>query len=145
MASTKAVLGVIIAATFAAVLFVPFYDTVTDTAGQQSVTNETLTADPGTYQDLDGYRVVDASETVWWQDTAGGTYEQVSTGNYSMNNSDGSISISTGSSVDAGDALKVSYDYQSTDENTATILNLAPLLVALLILVVIATKVTDMV
>lgn len=142
MASGKQLAAVLIAVTFAAVLFTPFYDAVQDNSGDVTVTNESLTADPGTYQELKGYRINDGSETVYWYNSSSGSYETVSSpGDYEMDNDQGRIKLNSSGKASAGDDVKATYTYAATDSTTTTVLDLAPLLFALLMIGVIGAEV----
>lgn len=145
MASGSKVAVVLIAATVAAVLFTPFATTVADNSGTVTVTNESVTADLDNPVDLEGYRIVSGSETVWGFNDTSGNYEQLSAGtDYNLHEQNGSITfLSTSTVVQDGETAKVSYDYEATDQTTATIVDLLPLFVALLILATLATQIMN--
>ena len=140
MEGTGKVTAVVIAATIAAVLFLPFASIVTDGTSTQSVSNETFDADPGTYQDLEKYNIVDGSETVEVDDGTGAV--SLSESEYQLNNTDGTINIDSGS-ANQNDTVTVAYDWQQTTGPTSTIVGLLPLFVALLILVTIAAEIMN--
>lgn len=136
MASTRQIMVVVLAVTIGAVLFIPFSSAVADNSGTQSVTGENVTADIGNYTQLDFYNVDASSVTV--NNSSGDT---VASSDYEINESDGAIKINSGViNVNDGEELNVSYDYQATDDQTTTVLQLAPLLLALLLLVVLASR-----
>jgi len=143
MASGRQIAAVFIAVTIAITLFNPISAAVSGTAGEQSVTNETVAANPGNYTELDGYRIVDGSEVVYGFNDTSGNYEQAtSPDDYEMGYENGSIKVNSSSSlIQDGEEVKVSYDYQSTDGTTTTVLNLVPLLTALLVLGTLGFKV----
>lgn len=141
MANAKAYATVLIALTIAATLFAPISTMINDSTGVQSVTNESLTADPGTWQELDGYQVEQGSETVWWYNSTSSSWEQLSGSDYDVRYDPGELKVNTSSSVQEGDDLKVSYDYQATSETSTTVLTMVPLFVALLMLGVLASKI----
>lgn len=132
--------AVFIAVTVAAVFIGPISTVVTGTTGQQSVTNESLTADVGTFQDLEGYDV-DDSETVYWYNKTSGQNETLTEGtDYEFDYTEGRIKFLSGGSVSSGEDVYVSYDYQATSATVATIGGLVPLFVVLLILVKLTNK-----
>lgn len=136
-------MGVVIAATIAALIFPTIAAGIAGNSGTVSVTNETVAAQYDEYVDLDGYAIVTDSETVYAQD--GGSWTTVSGTDYTMNYSDGAISVDSGSTVvQDGETIRVSYDYQATNEQSATVLAIVPLMLALLILGVIAAKAMDL-
>lgn len=145
MASGKEVAGLLIALTFAAVLITPIADTVNGNSGSVEVTNESLTAEVGEYQELDGYDIDSDSETVYWLNSTSGDYEVITAGDdYELNESAGTIKFTESGVVDDGDDVKVSYTYQATSGTVSTILDLLPLFAGLVILGVMAAKVQQM-
>lgn len=133
----------VIAATIAAVLFMPFSNAVADNSGDIDIQNESVTADTGEYVDLDGYNI-ESGETVYWFNETSDSYEEVSSGtDYEMSYGDGSIQAVDGGAVSDGDELLVSYTYASTDEMTTTVMTLVPMFLALLILVFLARPIID--
>lgn len=145
MAKGSKVAATLIALTVAATLFGPVSTAVTQNSGTVSVTNETVTADVGNFTELDGYDIDENSETVYWYNSSSSSYETVSSGtDYEMGYENGSIKATSGGTIGDGDKLKVSYDYQATDPTSTTVITLIPLFMALLILVVLASKVMGM-
>jgi hypothetical protein len=144
MVKAKSVAGLIIAATIAMTLFSPVLATVNTATGSQAVTNETFSAQTGTYVDLDGYDIDKGSETVYAFNDTSNSYETVSEGTaYEMNYSAGSIKALSGShQLDDGEDAKITYGYQATDGTTATIAALVPTFMALLVVGVFASKIT---
>jgi len=143
MADAKGIAGVLIALTIAASLFAPVASSVNSSTGVQTVTNETVTADVGNYVDVGGYDI-DSSTVTVYQPT-GSAYETATQStDYEFNTSDGSIKALSGGDIGDGETLKVSYDYQATDDTTSTVANLVPLFMALLIVGVLAGKITGM-
>jgi hypothetical protein len=146
MATGKQLATVMIAATIAITLFNPISAAVTGSAGEQSVTNETVTANPGNYTALDGYSIVEGSEVVYGFNDSSGSYEQASSPeDYEMAYENGSIKVNSSSGlIEDGEDVKVSYHYQSTSGTTTTVVTLVPLFVGLLILGTLAFKVQGM-
>ena len=141
----RTIAGFLIAATVAITLFNPISAAVSGNTGDVDVTNESLTATPGEYQDLDGYNIKSGSETVYWYNSTSGSYEEVSSpGDYEMNYSDGSIEYNTSGKVSSGDDTKVTYTYEATNGTTTTVATLVPLFVALLVLGIMASKMMGM-
>lgn len=135
MAGMNRTVAFMFAILVAALLIGPVASTVASNVGQQTVTNESVTASTSKYVDLDGYNVVASSETVYWKNTSSGSYETVSSpGDYSMKYDPGSIKANSSGKVSDGDALLVSYDYNSTSGTTSTILNYVTVLIAVVIL-----------
>lgn len=146
MAGRK-IAAVLIAVTIAATLFMPINSAVVGNTGVQTVENETsgLTASFNETQDLDGYNIVEDSETVERHNSTSDSWETLTRGtDYEMNYGPGEIEVLNSDNVDEGDDIRASYDYEATNSTTATVANLVPLFVALLILGVLAGKVTDM-
>lgn len=143
--ATKKLMAVMIGVVMAVVLFMPINDAVGAHTGSADVTNESLVADPGTYQDLNGYDIEEDSETVWWYNSTSGEYEQLTEGtDYEINYTAGSIQYLTSGDVSDGDDTKVSYTWQQTDPTTTTVVTLIPVLLAVLIIGTLGNKVSEM-
>lgn len=140
MVSGQQIATVLIAVTIAATLLNPIASTVTQNTGTQTVSNETVTAHYGKYTDLDGYKIVSGSETVY--NASGATMSSGT--DYKIATKNGSIEALNGGSIADGNTIKVSYDYQATDGTTTTVIGLVPLFVGLLMLVVLAAKLMEM-
>ena len=143
MAGTKQVVTIAIAVTLAIVLFGPVVGTVADTTNEQTVEDEELVADPGEWQSLENYNLVEDSETVEWYDEGTDEWVVLDDTDYEMNYSDGEIQIDETSDVSAGDDVRVSYDWVQVDGTAATIVGLVPLFLALLILVGLAVPIME--
>jgi len=128
-----------IAVAIAATLVTPFTGAIAGHTGTVSV-NEKVTADVGTYQDIDGYDV-DAG-TFSAELSSDGTALTEGT-DYNLNETAGTIEFIDSTNVNDGDSVDLSYDYQATDGTTSTITGLLPLFVGLLILVTLAAGVTS--
>lgn len=134
--------AVFIAVTIAAVFLTPINTVVTGSTGVQTVTNETVTADVGNYSSVTGYDVESGSEEVIRYNESTGQNETLVEGtDYEFDYENARIKPLSGGSVDDGDTLYVSYDYQATSSTVATIGGLVPLFVALLILVTLSNKI----
>lgn len=145
MAKARNIVGLVIAVTIAALLFAPIADSVSSNSGTQTVTNETVTADLDNYVDLSGYAISSSSETVYGYNDSSSAWETVPGGDYQMNYGPGEINVSSSSSiVQDGETIRVSYDYSATNSTSTTVLNLIPLLMALLILGILALKAQEM-
>jgi len=141
----KRQLALMLGVVFAVVMFLPINGAVTENTGSQDVTNETFAADPGTYQDLNGYDIEDNSETVYWFNSTSGNYEEVTSGSdYEINNSAGTIKFLTSGEVGDGDDVKVSYTWQQTEQTTTTVVTLIPLLLGVLIIGKLGNELTQM-
>lgn len=138
----QTIIGVTIAVVIAITLLSPVVASIGDNTGSQTVTNETVTSSAtlGETYDLDGFDVDPGSETVYFENGSAGSFEVATGGgtDYTLHEANGSITLESTGEIDAGDEVKVSYDYQATDDTTATVLGLVPLFVALLALVVVA-------
>ncbi|WP_225336640.1 hypothetical protein [Halomicrobium urmianum] len=130
---------VAIVAVIAVVLVSPFISVVDSNVGEQSVANESVTADVGNYVELDGYQLVDGSVTVEAED--GTSYSEGS--DYEVDYESGELQALSGGNISDGETVYTSYDYESTSGTTTTIAGLLPLFLALLILVVLARAVMD--
>lgn len=113
--------------------------------GTQTVVNETVTADYDDPVDLRGYDIVSGSETVWGYN--GTDYvEATSPDDYSIDEGPGELTFNESSTlIDDGEDVKVTYDYQATDELTALVLGFLPVMLGVLIFVPIAMRVGGMV
>ena len=139
MASTRKIVAVVLAATIAGVLFIPFNTAVSNNSGTITVDNETAFASANESVELDGYTLVQDSETVERYNETSGSWEQTTRGtDYEIDYEAGTISILDGGAINDGDELQVSYEYEATSESTTTVVRLLPLLLALLILGVLA-------
>lgn len=137
----QSIIAVTIAVVIAITLLSPVVASIGDNTGTQSVTNETVTqsATLGDTYDLDGYDVDPGSETVWFENGTAGSFESGTAGtDYELHEANGSVTLLSGGEIDAGDEVKVSYDYQATSDTVATVVGLVPLFVALLALVAVA-------
>jgi len=137
MASARTVILFAVAATIAMIFLSPVVTAVNDSTGTQSVTNESVTADVGSYVELGGFNVVDGSETVYAPDNRdNGEFNVTSEGaDYEINNSDGSIKALSGSSeIDDGDTLKVTYDYEAAGQITTTVVGFVPVMIGAVVL-----------
>jgi len=134
-----AVAGVLIAITIVAVLVGPLASTVDGNSGTVGV-NESLTADPGTVQELEGYRITSnftATET--------GTGTELSSGtDYTLHEENGTIEFIDSTNLDPGDDVDAVYEYEATDSITGTIADLLPLFAGLLILGTVAMRIRQM-
>jgi len=140
--TSNMIVGLMIGLTIAATLFTPISDAVTGNTGVQTVENESVTASNTTYVDMQGFEIKENSETVDWYNSTSGSYETVTEGtDYDMAYENGSIIALDGGTISDGDDLRVTYDYQATDDSTTTVTTLVPLFVALLMLGVIASKI----
>ncbi|MFB6200392.1 MAG: hypothetical protein ABEI98_00070 [Halorhabdus sp.] len=112
--------------------------------GQQSVTNETVTANYGKYVELDGYDIDTNSETVWGYNDTSGNYEQAVKGtDYEINYDGGELKVLNGSTlIEDGEDVKVSYDYQASGQTTALVAGFVPIMLVLLLFVAVAMRVT---
>ena len=138
MATPRTIASLIIAVTIAATLFAPVANVVGDNTGDVTVTNESVTADVGNASELRGYNLDASSVSV----TSGGS--TVNSSEYSIDAEAGTITILANGTVSDGDGLLVSYTYAATSGTTSTVVGMVPLFLALLILGVLAGKVSDM-
>lgn len=139
MASPRRYAALLIALTIAATLFTPITDSVVSATNEQSVTNETVTAQTGTFVDLERYQLVDGSETVYNSSGA----EMTRGTDYEIDYGDGRIKALSGGDISDGSQIQVSYQWRQTTGTTSTVLNLIPLFVALLILAIMAAQVME--
>lgn len=145
MASGMKVAGVMIAIAIGAMLFMPINTAVTENTGSVDVENESVTAELDTYVDLDGYEIESGSETVRWYNETSDSYEPLdSSTDYDLRTGAGAINVTSDSPVSNGDEVLVSYTYASTDGTESVILEMIPVLVAVLILGVAAFKAVEM-
>jgi len=146
MASWKAIVGIVLAVAVASILLQPITMAVSTSTGIQTVDNETVTADVGNYTGLDGYYIQEDSEVVYGYNDTAGSYETLTEGtDYEMNYDAGQVKFLSGSSiVEDGEDVRVTYDYEATDDMTTTIIGYGPLFVAVLLLATVGMRVSDM-
>lgn len=145
MAQAGKIVAVVIALAIGATLFVPMNTAVTETSGTQDVTNESVTASLDSYVELDGYNIDQNSETVRWFNSTSDSYETLSEGtDYEIRYQSGELSVSSSSPVSDGDEVLVSYAYQPTDGTTSLVLEMLPVLVAVLLLGIAGIKAMEM-
>jgi len=144
MASNKGIITLIIALTIGAVFFIPVANLVGGATDVQTVSNEAVTDNvqfDQTYQ-LDGYNVESGSETL--EVDNGTDWVTLSEGtDYEINTERGTVDFVDSSNLDAGDTVRASYDWQQTDGTTASVVGLIPLMLALMLLVPIANRVSE--
>ncbi|WP_225336646.1 hypothetical protein [Halomicrobium urmianum] len=90
---------VAIVAVIAVVLVSPFISVVDSNVGEQSVANESVTADVGNYVELDGYQLVDGSVTVEAED--GTSYSEGS--DYEVDYESGELQALSGGNISDGE------------------------------------------
>jgi len=140
----KKVIGLLFAVVMAVVLFVPISDAVTQNTGATTVTNESVDGVTDTYQDLDGYDIETDSETVYWFNTTSGSWETLASGtDYEMNYSAGEINLLSSGEVSDGDDVRATYTYQQTSGMTTTVVGFVPLFMAVLIIGIMGTKISE--
>lgn len=144
MVKGEQIAGLLVAVTIAAVLFSPVATVVSDNTGEQTVTNETVTASHGDWVELNGYAIQEDSETVYWHNSTSDQWEEAtSPDDYEMDYPPGAIRTNSSGTIPDGDEIRVSYTYEATSGTTSTVLGMVPMFVALLILVTLAVKVED--
>jgi len=133
------VLGFALAATFGVIFLSPVVGAVNDNTGTQSVVNETVTANTGTYVDLGGYDINSGSETVYGFNDTSGSYEVASSpGDYEMDYDSGAIKANSSSTlINDSEDIKVSYDYQAAGPLATTVIEFVPVMMGTLILFVV--------
>lgn len=143
MASGKQIAALLVAVTIAGTLLTPIADVIGGSTGVQTVGNQTVTADVGNFSnDLEGYDVVQDSETVYRFNSTSGANESLTEGtDYEFDYDNARVKPLAAGSVEDGDTLYVAYDYQATSGTVTTVAGLVPMFVALMILVVLANRV----
>jgi len=143
--SAKVVLTLAVFAAVGVLMISPVSTTVNENTGAQSVVNETHAVDFANVIDLSGYDVDPGSETVYGYNETASAYEVAPAGDYTLTDSSGELELSSSSTLfDEGEDVKVSYDYQASDELTALVAGFIPLGLGLLIFVGIARRVEAM-
>lgn len=146
MANTNKIVALVVAITIGAVFLAPVADIVTSNSGTQTVEDDTVTnsLDYNQTYELDGYQIVTDSETIERYNTSSGSWETLTKGtDYEIDYTAAKLDITDTSATDAGDELRASYDWEATDGTTGTIVELIPLLMALLLLVPLANRVQN--
>lgn len=132
-------MAVAIAVAIAAILLSPTITAVQDNTGEQTI-NESVTADVGNWTQLEGYQIVEDSETIEGEN---GT-EYSAGDDYEMTHKNGSIKALDGGTISDGETLNATYDYEATSGMTTTVIGYGPLFLGLLLLVTLAAKVQEM-
>jgi hypothetical protein len=123
----KGIAGVVVAVTMAMLLFSPVTAVVNDRTGTQTVTNETVTADAGTDVELRGYDLDPASDTVYWYNITSDAYETATKGtDYDLDTDAGELQVLASGDIEDGTDLKVTYQYDATDQRTERLAALVP-------------------
>lgn len=133
------IVGAMILLVVVGALFIPLVDTVNSETGTQAVTNESVTAEVGTYVDLENNDLVSSSVTVYNSTDA----EMTEGTDYEVAYDNGSIKALSGGSITDGNTITVSYDYEATSDMVATIAGLIPLLILVSVLAFVAAAVRD--
>lgn len=146
MGWVDALLVVVLALAVGAIFIGPFSSIVTSTTESKHVTNESLTADPGTWQDLDENSLVGGSETVFAENTTSGDFETAEKDtDYEFNYSHGRIKpLNSSTVIQDGDELKVTYDWKRARGQTAQVIGLLPLFVAVFMVLIIGGQIGKM-
>lgn len=141
----KVVIAVVVAVVVGMLFLQPVMTAAESNTGQQSITNETVTAETGTFVELDGYAIDANSETVYGYNDSSGSYEQATQGtDYELNYDGGELKVLNGSTlIQDGEDVKISYDYQASGQTTSLVAGFVPVMLVLLLFVSIALKVTD--
>jgi len=140
------IVALVIAITIGAVFLAPVADIVTSNSGTQTVDNATVTTslDYNQTYELDGYEIITDSETIERYNTSSGSWETLTKGtDYEIDYAAAELDVLDTSATDAGDELRASYDWEATDGTTGTIVELIPLLMALLLLAPLANRLQD--
>lgn len=137
------VLSLAIFATVGVILLGPVTGVVAENTGTTSITNETVNADYNQSVDLQGYNVNSGTITVYGFNDTSSSYEVASSpGDYSLNEGEGSLSFNSSSTlIEDGEQVKVTYDYQASDDLTTLVIGFVPLAIGLLIFVGVARQV----
>lgn len=137
------IVGVVLALALGLVFLQPVVQAANDNTGTQTVTNESVTANVGTYVDLGGYSLTDGSETVYMLNDTSGEYEVATAGtDYNMSYDEGAIkALASSTHIEDGEGIKVSYDYQASGGVTETVGTFVPVMLATLLLVAAANGV----
>ena len=143
--TAKVVLMLSVFAVVGVIMLNPVTTTVNGNTGQQSVTNETHAVDFDEALELRGYDIDPASETVYGYNQTSGSYEVAPDSDYTLADNSGELTLESSSSLfDEGEDVKVSYDYQASDDLTTLVVGFIPLGVGLMIFVGIASRVEGM-
>lgn len=141
MPSGKTIAALLVAVTIGAVLMTPIMSTISDNTGEVD-TDEELTAEIDTWQELDGYSIVSGSETVEYRTNESDSWTTANSGtDYEIDEEPGEIQFLSSGNISEGDQVNASYSYEATDQTTTTVLGIVPILVALLLLVTLADRV----
>lgn len=143
---SRAIIVVVIAVTIGALLFQPLAGAVADNTGEDTATNETFSADvDADWIDLSWYNIIENSETVEVYNDTDGSWTVVTDTEYEMDYDGGAISLDNTSAAYAdGDDMRASYDFERTSGMTTQVATLAPLFLALLLLVVLASRAMEL-
>lgn len=141
MANSSQIVALVIGLTVAAVFFVPIVDSINDNTGEIDIEDEEiLDVTTGETYDLDGFSIVDGSETVEFDDGTGWVEATEGT-DYEIDNDAGELTILEDGEIADGDDVRSSYTYEATDGTTTVVAGIIPVLVALLLLIPMANYV----
>lgn len=146
MANNNKIVALVVAITIGAVFLAPVSNIVTSNSGAQTVDDSTVTQslDYNQTYELEGYQIDTNSETIERYSTSTDSWETLTKGtDYEIDYAAAELDVSDTSATDAGDELRASYDWEATDGTTSTIIELVPLLMALLLLAPLANRVQD--
>lgn len=135
--TAQVVIALAVAAAIGMVFLGPVTTAVNENSGTTTVTNESVTADVGSYVELGAYSVIDGTETVY---NASGA-EQTAGTDYELAAENSSIKALSGGSIADGETIAVAYDYQASGELATTVMEFIPMMLGLLIFVGIARHV----
>lgn len=140
----KKLIALMLAVVIAMTLFLPISNAVSNHSGVEAVGNESLSADPGSYQDVDGYDVDESTLEVEWYNSTSGNYETLTEGtDYEFRYTPGEIKVDTSSDVSEGDELLLTYEYQKTDPTTTTVITLVPLMMGVLVIGIMGRRISE--
>ncbi|WP_423745103.1 hypothetical protein V5735_03495 (plasmid) [Haladaptatus sp. SPP-AMP-3] len=144
--SAKVVITLSVFAAVGLILLSPVNSTVTNNTGSQAVVNETHAVGFNESIDLRGYNIDPASETVFGYNDTSGSYEVAPASDYTLTDGSGTLDLKSSSTLfDEGEDVKVSYDYQASDDLTTLVVGYIPVGMGILIFFGISRAVGGMV
>ncbi|WP_049970770.1 hypothetical protein [Haladaptatus cibarius] len=144
--TAKVVITLSVFAAVGLIMLSPVNSTVTNNTGSQAVLNDSHGVGFDESIDLRGYNIDPGSETVYGYNDTSESYEVASASDYTLDDGSGTLDLNSSSTLfDEGEDVKVSYDYQASDDLTTLVVGFIPVGMGVLIFFGIASAVEGMV
>jgi hypothetical protein len=140
MPNTGALVSIVVGAAIAVLLFSPFTQTALGLGSATTVSDEIATAD-GASVELRGYQLTNTTVDVEaYNDTTDSWEPRTAGSDYTVDRQAGELELPDGSRIQDDDRVRVDYEYQPAGDRTARLLGVAPFILAVLILAIMARE-----